>query len=620
MPAFRYGSSALRRGLGEIPGRRSVWAATVGFLILVTTIIAHAQEQEQIPTFRTGVSTVLVDTLALDADGNPVSGLTQEDFEIFEDGVAQSITTFDVTDWTSYVAAKTDGRPATGTTSVNTYPRRFVFVFNRQGARFDWLHRSKRALREFIVESMAEGDEAMVIENGYSFKIVQEFRSTKENTLESVRSLSQMVVDWPMGADRAAGQLYRDLESLGETLEAIPGRKVLVLLSNELATFTGPGSRRSNEVQNLERAATALNQANTTVYTIDLRGPESNLSIAGGLFPLANGTGGRHFRNSIALETPLRRVGKENQRYYLLSYIPSNPELDGKYRRIEVKVRKPGVEIVARQGYVARERVADGAVVADVADGSDGAEAESEELDVDKRRLRVLPDALELTSYLLSTGTGSSRVPVSVALPPELLSATKDRKLTVTISQDDKALHTFEESVNLQRYFLVENVELDPGLYLLRITLTADGAQLYQASTGIQVPAGFGERFGISSIVPVLAPNATNEISGDIPILPTTSLTRGEDAYLLFQIFAGVDRPSRKVELTYTLFDESDNAIDTGGKDGPMALREDRPGGTPVILRIPMNELSPGPYRVDIRIEDRSLGRRAASEIELRIR
>ena len=596
MPAFKYGSSAL------------------GFLLLLTTSFALAQEQDRIPTFRTGVSTVLVDTLALDADGNPVSGLTRDDFEIFEDGVPQTITTFDVTDWTSYVAAKIDGRPATDAGSVNTYPRRFVFVFNRQGARFEWLTRGKRALQAFIVESMAEGDEAIVIENGYSFKVIQEFRSTKEITLESVRSLSQMVVGYPMGADRAAGQLYRDLESLGETLEAIPGRKVLVLLSNELATFTHPGSRLSNEGLTLERAATALNQANTTVYTIDLRGPESRLSLSGGLFPLANGTGGRHFRNSIALETPLRRIGTENKRYYLLSYIPSNSELDGKFRRIEVKVRKPGVEVIARQGYVARERLANGAAVAD------GAEVNSEEADVAVSRSRVLPDALELTSYLLPTGTGSSRVPVSVALPPELLSATEDRKLTVTISHDDKTLHTFEESVNLQRYFLVENVELDPGLYLLRITLAANGAQLYQASTEIQVPAGFGERFGISSIVPVVAPDAGKEISGDIPILPTTSLMRGDDAYLLFQVFAGVDRPSRKVELTYTLFDENDNAIHTGGKTGPMALREDRPGGTPVILRIPMNELSPGPYRVDIRIEDRSLGRRAASEIELRIR
>ena len=613
MPTFRHVSSPLLRGLVEMPGRRVVGAASVGFLLLWTTSFAHAQQQDRTPTFRTGISTVLVDTLALDADGNPVTGLTQDDFEIFEDGVPQTIVTFDVTDWTSYVAAKTDGLPATDASSINTYPRRFVFVFNRQGARFDWLNRGKRALREFIVDSMAEGDEAMVIENGYAFKIVQEFRSTKKSTIESVRSLSQMVVDYPMGADRAAGQLYRDLESLGKSLEAIPGRKVLVLLSNELATFTSPGSRRSSEALTLERAATALNQANTTVYTIDLRGPESNLSLAGGLFPLATGTGGRHFRNSIAFETPLRQVGKENQRYYLLSYTPSNPELDGRYHRIEVKVREPGVEIVARQGYVAREPAT---VVADVAE----AEAKSEEVDDDETQSRVLPDALELTSYLLPTGTGSSHVPVSVALPPELLSATEDRKLTVTISQDDETLHTFEESVNLQRYFLVENVELDPGLYLLRITLTADGAQLYQASTGIQVPAGFGERFGLSSIVPVVAPNAMNAISGDIPILPTTSLIRGDDAYLLFQVFAGVDRPSRKVELTYTLFDEGDNPIDSGGKAGPMALGEDRPGGTPVILRIPMNELSPGPYRVDIRIEDRSLGRRAASEIELRIR
>jgi hypothetical protein len=79
----------------------------------------------------------------------------------------------------------------------------------------------------------------------------------------------------------------------------------------------------------------------------------------------------------------------------------------------------------------------------------------------------------------------------------------------------------------------------------------------------------------------VIAPDATNSLSGDIPILPTTSLIRGDDAYLLFQVFAGVDRPSREVELTYTLFDEGDNAIDTGGKPARWHLVKTGPAGRP---------------------------------------
>jgi hypothetical protein len=227
-----------------------------------------------------------------------------------------------------------------------------------------------------------------------------------------------------------------------------------------------------------------------------------------------------------------------------------------------------------------------------------------------------------MTSYFLPTGTGTARVPLSVALPRELLSSsnrdTDERRLKVAISDDDESLYTFEKTVTLTDYYLVESVELEPGAYMMQITVLSDGEQLYQASSGIQVPAGFGERFGLSSIVPVISPDSTGDVGEDIPILPTTTLPPGGDAFLLFQVFPGMERPSRRVYLNYSIFD-GDKEVGTGGKDGPMELTPNRPGGTPVILRIPMSELRSGAYRIEIRTEDRSLGRRAASEIELRI-
>ena len=223
-----------------------------------------------------------------------------------------------------------------------------------------------------------------------------------------------------------------------------------------------------------------------------------------------------------------------------------------------------------------------------------------------------------MTSYFLPTGTGTARVPVSIALPRDLLAA-DDRLLTVTISQDDDTLHTFEENVSTSHYYLVHSVELEPGSYLMQITLSADGEQLYQASTAIHVPAGFGERFGLSSVVPVVAPEGAGDVGTEIPLLPTTTLPRGNDAFLLFQVFPGRERPSQRAYLTYTIYD-GDNEVGAGGKDGPLELAQERPGGTPVVLRIPMSDLRSGIYRIDIRIEDRSLGRGAASEIELRIK
>ncbi len=81
-------------------------------LALIPTLLAAAFAaraaipQEQPPRFQAEVAAVLVDVLVLDDEGQPAVGLTQEDFEVYEDGVLQQIENFDVIDWTSYIAQK----------------------------------------------------------------------------------------------------------------------------------------------------------------------------------------------------------------------------------------------------------------------------------------------------------------------------------------------------------------------------------------------------------------------------------------------------------------------------------------------------------------------------------
>ena len=138
----------------------------------------------------------------------------------------------------------------------------------------------------------------------------------------------------------------------------------------------------------LERTVDALNQSNTTVYAVNIDGvsagpgadeddiiPAEVLGATeereldtldgvtssfdtfevGGLFPLAYETGGRYFFNINVFEPAMKRIGNENKRYYLLTYTPKNSDLDGKYRRIEVRVRRPDVTVRARKGYFANE-------------------------------------------------------------------------------------------------------------------------------------------------------------------------------------------------------------------------------------------------------------------------
>ena len=589
---------------------------TLSLFLLALPLLLQEPEPEQVPTFRGGVTTVLVDALVLDAEGNPVTDLSTDEVEIYEDGVLQSIATFDVTDWTSYVSERTG---SASSPNVNTYPRRFVLILNRQGARFDYLVRAKRGLTSFVVESMADGDEAAVVEIAHSFKVVQEFRASKEETLQAIKSLSQMPSDYSMGAARSSERIYRNVAALAESWAELRGRKVIVLLSNELLTFSPPGATYSDSSLDLQRAISALNQANVSVYTIDLRGVESRSSILGGLSPLATETGGRYLRNQNSFDKPLARIGRENQRYYLLSYVPTNAELDGSYRDIEVRVSRPDVEVIARQGYVAR---APATLTTEASEESPPSEPRDEVPPV-VAAAQDLPLAVEMSTYLLPTGAGTVRLAITVALPEELLTAASgERRLGVTVSDEAGAVAgAYQESVSMERPYVIPSFDLPPGRYVARLTLRlSSDEELYSAATEIRIPADFGERFGLSSIIPVVSPENGAAAGDGLPILPTPSLKRGKDGYVLFQVFPGADDPSRRVHVGWAFLDEDGREIRRGEKDGPIDIVQDRLGGTPVILELPMRSLSYGTHIVEIRVEDRSRSRRATSSIEIRIR
>ncbi len=68
---------------------------------------------------------------------------------------------------------------------------------------------------------------------------------------------------------------------------------------------------------------------------------------------LAKDTGGQAFYNTNGLNDALTRVVNNGTRYYSLAYSPSNPTMDGKYRRIQVKLLKGKDTLAYRRGYYA---------------------------------------------------------------------------------------------------------------------------------------------------------------------------------------------------------------------------------------------------------------------------
>jgi hypothetical protein len=72
-----------------------------------------------------------------------------------------------------------------------------------------------------------------------------------------------------------------------------------------------------------------------------------------GLAELANSTGGQYMSDTNDLTGAFRKVNEDRRYYYMLAYSSSNPALDNSYRSISVKVRRPGVSVRARPGYIA---------------------------------------------------------------------------------------------------------------------------------------------------------------------------------------------------------------------------------------------------------------------------
>ena len=129
--------------------------------------------------------------------------------------------------------------------------------------------------------------------------------------------------------------------------------------------------------EDLRKSITAATHGNVAVYPIDPRG----LAIDGGLAEresgtsadaserlaasitgmearqslraLAQVTGGFAVVNSNSFEDAWSRIVRENSAYYVLGFSSTNDQRDGRYRKLQVRVKRSGLQVRGRDGYVA---------------------------------------------------------------------------------------------------------------------------------------------------------------------------------------------------------------------------------------------------------------------------
>lgn len=145
-------------------------------------------------------------------------------------------------------------------------------------------------------------------------------------------------------------------------------------IENDVNPFTLQGNRfaEADLVSELAELTRQANRANATLYTIDPRGlvggPDLDQNIdmvewqnhvsatQSSLRTLAELTGGIAVVNQNDFEKALKRIDAETSDYYMLGYYSNNPDPLKKRRRIEVKVKRPGMNVFHKTFYTLRPR------------------------------------------------------------------------------------------------------------------------------------------------------------------------------------------------------------------------------------------------------------------------
>ena len=120
--------------------------------------------------------------------------------------------------------------------------------------------------------------------------------------------------------------------------------------STLLATRDEINARSRLRMDNLDRA---MNNPGPLTKGLERNEDLLNYSPESGLTQLAQQTGGAFIGGANNIDSELKAIDEDLGTYYLLTYSPTNQNYDGKFRSISVKVKRSGVEALARRGYYA---------------------------------------------------------------------------------------------------------------------------------------------------------------------------------------------------------------------------------------------------------------------------
>lgn len=266
---------------------------------------------QETPRFAARTQLVEVYASVTDGSGEPITGLTEADFVVREDGVPQAISAF----------------------SAGEFPLTVALGVDRSWSMAgEALRLAKQASAGFLRE-LRPGDRSMVLAISSEAEVLAPLGDDRASQVRAIEALDP----WSTTA------LHDALLVAMDRLEPEPGRQALIVFSDGVDRYS-----RASAAAVLERArrSTAL------VYPIALGRTRPPL-----LAELAVLTGGRSFllRDARELQQALSQIARELRYQYLIGYVPARPAVSGQpqWRSISVTMARAGAgaRVRARDGY-----------------------------------------------------------------------------------------------------------------------------------------------------------------------------------------------------------------------------------------------------------------------------
>jgi VWFA-related protein len=356
---------------------------------------------------------VLTNVVARDTKtGEIVKGLKQSDFKVFENGKEQQISTFDfesvdmaVPLSEATVSGLAAGIPTKGPKAVVVAKpeelrnhRLIVMFFDLTSMQPEDLDRSVEAARDFLKSKLQPADLVALVSLGDTLTVDQDFTADKSALINEVGAYNGTEGQgFALGATANTNQVedttaytadeseYNNINTDRElyALKAISQSLAKINERKSLLYFSGGIQRDGIENEaSLRAAINAAVRANLAIYSVDTRGLQTVLPVGdastgslrgqggfnGGailnnmngnfatqevMSTLSTDTGGKAFFDSNDFAPAFAQVQNDTSAYYAIGFHSTNQARDGKYRKLTIKILKPGIKLEYRPGYYA---------------------------------------------------------------------------------------------------------------------------------------------------------------------------------------------------------------------------------------------------------------------------